>query len=230
MFDTWRLKKNAYSYLSQRQVQLNVDTGAQHTQPLMRGGVQVMNFEGNPMMQPYASPVPSRSSSDVYDLFQNGPVGGSYLFPTGISFNANMAGKGHQLNLGMSAVGVQTNIRFLPWGPDACTYMQLDDAAEVWFTGPLSGCNIYSVGNGRQIWVIHANFNQDGDNVQRNNNYKRQVALNVAASFGPATPLWGHLERGATHYNGLGFVFGQWKGNRWQNYYHDGQGTVTLLS
>jgi len=51
----------------------------------------------------------------------------------------------------------------------------------------------------------------------------------MSATFGKATPLWGHLERGYKFYNGLGYVFGTRKGNGWQNYYCDGEGNVHEL-
>jgi len=229
MFDTYRLMRDPVSYLAGRQVGFNLMGPPNNSHPLVVGGVPVMNAMGQPMGAPYASPVPSRMSSPLYDMFVAGPAAGTYRFPSGVSFTASMTANGHQLDLALAPVGTVTGVRVLPWGPDATTYMQLDNAAELWLTGPLSGCNIYAVGNGRNIWVIHANSNANAANVALNNNVKRTSALNFANTLGGANPLWSHLERGAAGYNGLGFVFGRRKGNVWSNYYDDGQGTVIPL-
>lgn len=226
--DTYKLKKNVYSYLKGRQVGYNLVPPPNNTKPLLKDGNPVLNYAGQPMGQPYASPVPSQMSSVLYDMFVPGPVVGTYKFPSSVPFSISMSANGHQLNLSMS--GTETGVRVLPWGPNACTFMELDPAAEVWFTGPLSGCNIYAVGDGAGITVIHANSNQNADDVQQNNKAKRNAALAVASSLGPIKPLWGHLERGSGKYTGLGFVFGQRKGARWTNYYCVGDGNVHLLS
>jgi len=227
MFDTFRLTNNPVSYLSGRRAVLNVVTPPNNTQA--RPGQVILGANGLPMRQPYASVIPSRMSSPLYDLFVAGAAAGTYRFPNGVSFEARMSNDGHQLDLSMAAVGTTTAVRFLPWGENATTYMQLDDAATIWFTGPLSGCNVYSAGDGKNIWVIHANSNANAGNVQANNNAKRTTALNFAATLGAAHPLWGHLERGQNGYAGLGFAFGWRKGNVWRNYYNDGAGNLLLL-
>jgi hypothetical protein len=227
MFDTFRLKNNPVSYLTGRNAVLNVMTPPNNTQ--VRPGVPIIGANGQPMRQPYASIIPSRSSSPLYDMFVAGTTAGTFQFPSGVSFDAQMSNSGHQLDLSMAPAGVATGVRFLPWGPDATTYMQLDNNADVWFTGPLSGCNVYAAGNGRNIWVIHANSNANAANLGANNNAKRTTALNFAATLGAANPLWSHLERGQAGYGGLGYVFGWRKGNNWQNYYNDGAGHLMLL-
>jgi len=227
MFDTKKMKKDPVAYLTGKQYNYNLVPPAMNSRPLLKNGEAVLNFEGRPMMSPYASPIPSQSSSPLYDLFQPGPAVDSYEFPSGVSFDIKVDTKAHALNLTM-AVG-QTNVRVLPWGPNATTFMQLDDGADLWLTGPLSGCNIYATGFGKNIWVIHSNSNQNADNISDNNNVKRTTALNVASSLGGTKPLWGHLERGDKFYGGLGFVFGVRKGNNWFNYYYDGLGVVTAL-
>lgn len=232
MRDTWRLKSNPLSYLRGRQVNFNLQAPQPNTRPLLApDGSPRLGEGGRVMGQPYASPVPSQMSSPLYDLFTAGRAPGTYEFPSGISFVAEMTAGGHILNLKMADPGVSTGVRVLPWGPNACTYMQLDGAADAWFTGPLSGCNVYAAGDGVDPWVFHANSNENAADLARNNSAKRTAALNAAASFGQCKPLWGHLERGARFYaSGLGFVFGVRKSQRWFNYFHDGQGTVTQLS
>jgi hypothetical protein len=227
--DTYRLKQNVYGFLRGRAVNYNLIAPALNTKPAYNpdGSLRVNAF-GQPINQPYSSPVPSQGSSPLYDLFAPGPAAGTYKFPSGVPFAITMTSNGHQLNLSMA--GSETGVRVLPWGPDACTYMELDAAAEVWFTGPLSGCNIYATGDGAGITVIHANSNQNANDIQQNNKAKRNAALAIASSLGAVKPLWGHLERGSGKYNGLGFVFGQRKGSRWTNYYCVGDGNIHLLS
>ena len=226
MFDDHRLMRNPVSYLTGRQANFNLYSPATNTR--LKMGALMRPVIGGPL-ENYPSPMPSRSSSPLYDMFEPGTAAETYRFPSGVSFTAKMSGGGPSLNLALAPGGIATAVRVLPWGEDATTYMQLDNEAELWFTGPLSGCNIYACGTGRNIWVMHANANAYAGNLSLGNIAKRMAALNVATTQGAANPLWSHLERGSAGYNGLGFVFGWRKGDNWTNYYHDGQGTVTQL-
>ncbi|WP_437753519.1 hypothetical protein [Sorangium sp. So ce1389] len=54
----------------------------------------------------------------------------------------------------------------LPWREDEITYMDLGDAYDFFFTGPLSGCQVYVGTRGGQVRVYHANSNYMGANLR----------------------------------------------------------------
>ncbi|WP_437782064.1 hypothetical protein [Sorangium sp. So ce1097] len=54
----------------------------------------------------------------------------------------------------------------LPWREDEITYMELGNAYDFFFTGPLSGCQVYVGTRGGRLRVYHANSNYMGANLR----------------------------------------------------------------
>ena len=65
----------------------------------------------------------------------------------------------------------QSNLRYLPWQPDTCTGMELDNAASVFVTGPLNGCSFMMARdpNSNNPVILHANSNQHPGQVAARN-------------------------------------------------------------
>lgn len=53
--------------------------------------------------------------------------------------------------------GTRPNLRILPWSGTDVTFMQLDGAANLAITGPLTGCTVSVVRHLGVIWFFHAN-------------------------------------------------------------------------
>ncbi|MHC4416809.1 MAG: hypothetical protein ACYS0G_16185 [Planctomycetota bacterium] len=76
--------------------------------------------------------------------------------------------------------------RFLPFRPDHCTFLKLDGDAQVFLTGPFSGCNFYAgQGPGGEPICFHVNFNAEA-NRARNQAAKRAAAQFALGAYGAA--------------------------------------------
>ncbi len=171
-----------------------------------------------------------------------GPVPDTLEFPSDIFFNmvvgglaasAHRGGSDRTITIFRSKGFVDTGIRYLPWQPDRATYMQLNAGARLFFTGPLSGCNVYVAGPRSGPVVFHTNNNSGGDNEVTNGIAKRKMATDLLAhnicGVAPTTLITGKLERATYSGNFMGFVFGFKKGTDWEFYFNGvGAGTQIL--
>lgn len=166
----------------------------------------------------------------------DGPVPRSLEFPVGTRFRIEdvpIRGDAATIQLVRQEKGFETKIRYLPWQPDRCVYTRLDDAAEIIFTGPLTGCNIYVCGPRTDPVLFHTNSNASGDDLDANNNDKRTMTLNLLTAnvlgLDAGTVLGGKLERATYSGTYLGFVVGIKTGTDWAFYFNGiGAGTSTL--
>ncbi len=165
-----------------------------------------------------------------------GPVYRTLEFPVGTRFRFEdipVTGDDATIKLLRQEGTYETKVRYLPWQPDRCVYTRLDDAAEIVFTGPLTGCNIYVCGPRTDPVFFHTNSNTSADDVTANNNDKRTMTLNLLAAnvlgLNPGTNLGGKLERATYSGAYLGFVVGVKTGTDWAFYFNGiGAGTSTL--
>lgn len=106
---------------------------------------------------------------------------------------------------------------FLPWREDTCTATTLFSSADIFLTGPLSGCNIY-IGEKTGYWplVLHANSNKNAEDKTANLIAKDTDAINIATKMG--YKLTHRLARGA--YQIPAFVWGTRAGNDWRFFVH----------
>lgn len=114
--------------------------------------------------------------------------------------------------------GTGKRVAFLPWreSKGACT--QLDANAELFLTGPLSGCHIYvAVTTGQPPWVFHINANDSADDKAANIKAKDDEADAIAATHG--TTIVKRIKRG--EYEIPAFVWGVRIGNEWSFYVHE---------
>lgn len=74
--------------------------------------------------------------------------------------------------------GVKTPIRFLKWGQNCCTGMELDPGARVVISGPFSGCSFLiakDMHSGRTV-MLHSNDNTNQGAMNRANTLATQMA------------------------------------------------------
>lgn len=109
-------------------------------------------------------------------------------------------------------------VRYLPWKPNAVTYMTLDAGARTFFTGPLSGCSIFIGKQGNTYWAFHANRNASGtaDNAAVKASMTTDVITRLPA---PVPIVCAAIYK--RDYNDFGFVFGQIEKNKWVFYVAD---------
>ncbi len=72
--------------------------------------------------------------------------------------------------------GVMTVLRFLPWGQNCCTGLELDARARVVFSGPFSGCCFFMAKDphsGRPV-MLHSNDNTNQGAMNRPNTLATQ--------------------------------------------------------
>ena len=77
--------------------------------------------------------------------------------------------------------GVKTPLRFLQWGQNCCTGLELDDGAKVVFSGPFSGCSFLIAkdpNSGRPV-MLHSNDNTNQGAMNRPNTITTQHARAV---------------------------------------------------
>lgn len=90
--------------------------------------------------------------------------------------------------------------RFLPFLPNHCTYLQLDDQATLFLTGPISGCHIFVGGPAATPVVMHCNWNQNPD-----------PTVNAPTKQAMAVAVLNHCHPGATITHTL--TYGKYQGN-----------------
>ncbi len=108
-------------------------------------------------------------------------------------------------------------VAFLPWQEDKCTATTVSDSADVFLTGPLSGCNVYlATKAGRPPMVFHGNSNKNSSNVLENNAAKDTEAALIASAQG--YKIVNRLARG--EYMIPAFVWGYRAGPTWTMFVH----------
>ncbi|MBX9750689.1 MAG: hypothetical protein K5Q68_13970 [Roseococcus sp.] len=171
-----------------------------------------------------------------------GPVADTLEFPSDTWFNMLVGRLGNTgpstttdrtITLLRSKGSVDTGVRYLPWQPDRATYMRMRGGAKLFFTGPLTGCNIYVAGPRSGPVVFHTNNNSAGDDQAANGIAKRKMATDLLAQnilgLGQNTLIGGALERASYSGNFMGFVFGYKNGTDWSFYFNGiGAGTQVL--
>lgn len=109
-------------------------------------------------------------------------------------------------------------VAFLPWQEDTCTVTTLSRSAELFLTGPLSGCNVYlATKNNLPPLVFHANANANSADVGLNNAAKDAEADRIAAESGHT--ITHRLARG--EYELPAFVWGYRDGPTWSMFVHE---------
>jgi hypothetical protein len=107
---------------------------------------------------------------------------------------------------------------FLPWKENFCSITALDAAADLFLTGPLSGCHIYfATKSGFPPMVFHANANDDDMSSAQNKALKDNLAMNIASSKGYKVVK--RLARG--EYEIPAFVWGSKAGTDWNLFVHE---------
>lgn len=124
-------------------------------------------------------------------------------------------------NVHALAPGTADNgFRYLPFRQNHVTYMQLDGAATLCATGPLTGCTVAAGRDGaNNVWFFHANENNAHGAAARASQY----AMTAWAAGQAGVPLlnlrWCIMQ---TDYTGMAFVFGRQRaGGRWKFYVVD---------
>jgi len=107
---------------------------------------------------------------------------------------------------------------FLPWKTDGCTATVLFSSADMFLTGPLTGCNVY-IGEKDGFWpiVLHANSNKNADDRVANTAAKDTDAINIATKLGYLLKY--RLARGS--YQIPAFVWGTRSGSDWSFFVHE---------
>lgn len=107
---------------------------------------------------------------------------------------------------------------FLPWKENFCCITALDAGADLFLTGPLSGCHIYfATKSGFPPMVFHANANDDDKGATYNKALKDNLAMNIASSKG--YKIVKRLARG--EYQIPAFVWGSKAGTGWDLFVHE---------
>lgn len=117
-------------------------------------------------------------------------------------------------------------VRFLPWQENKVTYCQLDNNAEWFFTGPLTGCHIYvgHIGNDNDTpYVFHVNDNtSQADDIKLNIEAKDEKIKGLITSKLSNLTITHRL--GRTDYDSeeayQAFVYGRKTDNEWKFYVH----------
>ncbi|MFC1705995.1 hypothetical protein ACFL59_04125 [Planctomycetota bacterium] len=120
----------------------------------------------------------------------------------------------------------QPQVILLPWLENGCTFTQLDKDADLFLTGPLSGCHVYvASGKKGQPYVLHANSNSTGSDKKANILVKDKMAQNIIGWLNdPKGKKGGKGDIQLTHrlargeYSGGAFVFGLRKKKDWKFY------------
>ena len=108
-------------------------------------------------------------------------------------------------------------VAFLPWQEDKCTATTLSDSADLFLTGPLSGCNVYLCTKpGKPPMVFHGNSNTNSSDLKANNTAKDAEATKIASEKGYT--ITNRLARGS--YEIPAFVWGYRDGSTWTMFVH----------
>src|SRR5262245_60624177 len=159
------------------------------------------------------------------DQCQPGPIADTLEFPSAVKFKLSVkpAGQNATVYIERQTATWETGVRYLPWQPDKCTYVRMDNAAAIAFTGPLSGCNVYVAGPRTDPVLFHTNWNK-GANDDNNNTIKETMTLSLLAAnicgVGNNTLIGGRLERRMYSQGFYGFVFGVKENNDWKFYFN----------
>jgi hypothetical protein len=135
---------------------------------------------------------------------------------------ASYDGVGNKLRVSALPPGVgDSRVRYLPYQDNKCWYVKLDDAADVFVTAELTGCDIYVYGDRSNPWVCHVNRNDMGNRpVAEGCRAKRTMASNAmireAAGGPPPVPVGAFTRQdySGTGYQGA-FVLGHKKNGDW---------------
>lgn len=126
------------------------------------------------------------------------------------------SGSGHMHTVTAFPSTLDRGIRFLPWSENHVTFMALDDGAQTFFTGPLSGCAIYTGQDpSGQWWAFHANRNNMPNSAVKGSMTK----LTIDAAGLQVTVRHSAIYK--MDYHDQGFVFGQKKAGNWSFYVCD---------
>lgn len=165
-----------------------------------------------------------------------GPHAKTLRFPEGTRFTMAItsAGTDATVTIQRPTNAAETFVRYLPWQPDRCTYMRIDDAAKIAFTGPLTGCNIYVAGSRTNPVLFHTNSNTNADDAVANNTAKQLMTQNLLAANVCGIPnntlIGGRLERKSYSGDYYGFVFGLKEGTDWRFYFNGVGAGISKLS
>lgn len=163
--------------------------------------------EGNQQFEPYLT---HHAAQQVYELR---PASGAYF--AGITVRP-YAGTLKQIQVTPSAVPADGH--YLPFKGSQGVFMELSNNADVFVTGPLSGCHIYMAKNGVTPVVFHINANEQNQSRDQNMAVKRNKFINTCGFLGFSVVGAGKLERDdyMKDTNG-GLVFGERRGvNQWK--------------
>lgn len=118
-------------------------------------------------------------------------------------------------------------IRFLPYKDNGVTYCQLDENANWFFTGPLSGCHIYVgyINNENDTpFVFHVNDNNTKDDIDKNMAIKDTKVMQLIDQNLPkdlvVTHRLGRTDYASEHNAYEAFVFGIKTDSKWKFYVH----------
>jgi hypothetical protein len=92
------------------------------------------------------------------------------------AFDAGFQDATSKVTVAPAPNGAKSPVRFLPFQPDKVTCMKIDPTASVAFTSQLSGCNIYVSSIGGDVWMFHANANDNSADAASNDVAKRRMA------------------------------------------------------
>lgn len=145
----------------------------------------------------------------------------SFLFlPTGTRLTAKLFKPNLPINapiIKVMAGAGGKEVAFLPWQEDKCTATTLSDSAELFLTGPLSGCNVYlATKAGHPPMVFHGNSNTNSSDLKANNIAKDTEAALIASAQG--YKIVNRLARGT--YEIPAFVWGYRAGTMWTMFVH----------
>jgi len=116
------------------------------------------------------------------------------------------------------AGGGGKEVIFLPWQEDRCTLTVLSNSADLFLTGPLSGCNVYlATRAGSPPMVFHANANANSSSVPLNNQAKDAEAAKIAGEKGYS--ITNRLARG--QYELPAFIWGYRFDTTWAMFVHE---------
>lgn len=133
-----------------------------------------------------------------------------------------------QISLTKSFTNQDQGVRLLPWKDNKVTYCKLDNNAEWFFTGPLTGCHIYvgHIGNDNDTpYVFHVNDNTTGNDIKSNIKAKdEKIKLLITSKLSNLTITHRLIrtdyasEDKKTPYNA--FVYGKKINKEWKFYVH----------
>jgi hypothetical protein len=116
------------------------------------------------------------------------------------------------------AGGGGKEVIFLPWQEDRCTLTVLSNTADLFLTGPLSGCNVYlATRPGSPPMVFHGNANANSSSVSLNNQAKDTEAAAIAGEKGYT--ITHRLARG--QYELPAFIWGYRFDTTWAMFVHE---------